>query len=155
MIETAFLVDHPDAIPTLAQWFRTQWPEYFSGRTLTDIAQDFYSEANRNMLPARLVAFYDGELAGTVTLREHALRTLPEYQPGLGGLFVIERYRSCGIGTELIRTGMQVAWSQGYEKLYTATATANGILERLGWKQVQAVSHGEERLGLFCCERNK
>jgi N-acetylglutamate synthase-like GNAT family acetyltransferase len=65
---------------------------------------------------------------------------------------VVERHRGRGIGTELVRAGMNVAWEQGYERVYATTVTARGILERLGWKLVQAVSHGDEQLLLFCHE---
>ena len=149
MIEIAFLIDYPETIPTLAHWFRAQWPDYYAEHTLTDIAQDFYSEANHSGLPVRLVAFADGELAGTITLRERALQDLPEYRPGLGGLFVVEQHRGRGIGTELVRGGIELAREQGHETVYTATVKARGILARLGWKPVQAVSHGDEQLSLY------
>jgi RimJ/RimL family protein N-acetyltransferase len=94
----------------------------------------------------------DGELAGTITLRDQALWTLPEYHPGLGGLLVVDRHRGRGIGTELVRAGMDVAREQGCERVYATTVTARGILEHLGWKLVQAVSHGGEQLLLYGCE---
>jgi hypothetical protein len=84
MIEISLLADHPEAVPILAGWFRAQWPEYYAGRTPEDIAGDFYEEAQPSGLPVRLVAFAEGELAGTITLRERAIWTLPEYHPGLG-----------------------------------------------------------------------
>jgi GNAT superfamily N-acetyltransferase len=152
MIEIAFLVDYLEAIPILTHWFRGQWPAYYAERTPADIAQDFYSEANRDGLPVRLVAFTDGELAGTITLRARALQAMPDYQPGLGGLFIVERHRGRGIGTELVSAGMNVARDQGYEWVYAATVTANGILERLGWTVVHAVSHGDEQTTLYRCE---
>ena len=152
MTEIAFLVDHPETIPTLADWFRAQWPEYYADRTPADIAQDFYEEVKRDGLPVRLVAFAGGELAGTITLREQATWTLPEYHPGLGGLLVVERHRSRGIGTELVRAGMNLAREQGYKKVYATTVNARSILERLGWSLVQAVSHGDEQLLLYCVE---
>ena len=84
MTHIAYLVDHPETIPTLTDWFRAQWPDYFAGRTPADIAQDFYAEANHTGLPVRLVAFAGGALAGTITLRDQAIQTLPKYHPGLG-----------------------------------------------------------------------
>jgi GNAT superfamily N-acetyltransferase len=154
MIEIAYLVDYPDVIPTLVQWFRAQWPDYYAHRTPTVIAQDFYEEANRNGLPVRLVAFADGELAGTVTLRERAFQVFPEYHPGLGGLFVEEQYRGCGIGTELVKAGMKVAREQGYQTIYTTTVTASSILEHLGWKWLRNISHENEHVGLYSFEIN-
>jgi GNAT superfamily N-acetyltransferase len=155
MIDIAFLVDHTETIPTLAHWFRAQWPAYYAGRTPADIAQDFYAEANRSGLPVRLVAFAGGELAGTIILRERAMATLPGYRPGLGGLLVEARHRGRGIGTELVRAGMDVAWEQGYERVYATTVTAGGILERLGWRLVRPISHGKEETALYCCELEK
>jgi GNAT superfamily N-acetyltransferase len=155
MIKIAFLADHAETIPTLAQWFRAQWPVYYAGRTPADIVQDFYAEANRSGLPVRLVAFAGDELAGTIILRERAMATLPDYRPGLGGLLVVARHRGRGIGTELVRAGMDVAREQGYDRVYATTVTAGGILERLGWTLVQTVSHGEEQTVLYCCDLNK
>jgi predicted N-acetyltransferase YhbS len=116
------------------------------------MAQDFYSEANRTGLDIRLIAFADGELAGTITLRDQATWTLPEYHPGLGGLLVVGQHRGRGIGTELVKAGMKVAQEQGYERVYATTVTARGILERLGWELIQVVRHGDEQLMLYQCE---
>jgi GNAT superfamily N-acetyltransferase len=115
MIEISLLADHPEAVPILAGWFRAQWPEYYAGRTPEDIDGDFYEEAQPSGLPVRLVAFAEGELAGTITLRERAIWTLPEYHPGLGGLLVPERQRGRGLGTALVRAGMDLARQQGFQ----------------------------------------
>jgi GNAT superfamily N-acetyltransferase len=152
MTEIAFLADHPETIPTLAGWFRAQWPVYYAERTPEEIAQDFYEEANRDGLPVRLVAFAGGELAGTITLRDQATWTLPEYCPGLGGLLVVGPFRGRGIGTALVSAGMNAARKQGYKKVFATTVNARGILKRLGWEFVQEVAHGDERLLLFCVE---
>ena len=149
MIEIAYLADHREVIPTLAKWFQAQWPAYYAGRTPADVVQDFSSEANLIEIPIRLVAFVDGALAGTITLREHALQDFSEYQPGLGGLFVESYQRGRGIGTALVKAGMQVAREQGFARIFTATATANSILERFGWQPVQAVSHDGEPLNIY------
>ena len=144
-IKITSLADCPKTIPTLSIWFQTQWPDYYAGRTLTDIAQDFVLEANRSGIPIRLVAFADGVLAGTITLREEATWKLPQYQPGLGGLFVLDQYRGRSIGTELVRAGMNVAQEQGYGRVYATTVAARGILERLGWQLVSTVLPSDEQ----------
>lgn len=154
-IEIAYLAERPETIPTLAGWFQAQWPVYYAGRSLSDIAQDFDGEARRSGLPVRLLAFAGGELAGTITLRARAMWDLPEYAPGLGGLFVPAQQRGRGIGTELVRAGMGLARRQGYSRVYATTVNARGILERLGWSLEREVTHDAERLLLFACELEK
>jgi predicted N-acetyltransferase YhbS len=149
VITVAHLADYPESIPTLAEWFRIQWPDYYAGRTRTEIEQEFRAEAVREGLPLRLVAFESGELAGTIHLRGMALRTLLEFHPGLGGLYVHGSHRGRGVGTELVRTGMDLAHEQGYEIVYAATASATGILKRLGWEQVASALHDGEQLGIY------
>lgn len=155
MIQISLFADCPETVPTLAEWFRAQWPDYYAARTVADVAQDFHVELNRHRLPLRLVAFTDGQLAGTASLREYALNGLPEYTPGLGGLFVVEHYRNLGIATELVRTGMDVAREQGHKNLYASTIAASGILEKLGWKLVKLVQHDHEQLALYACQLQK
>lgn len=149
MITVALLADHPAAAPRLAQWFRDQWPDYYAGRTLAEVTRDFDAEAQRGGLPVRLVAFVDGALAGTIVLRAQALTALPEYSPGLGGLFVVEQLRGRGVGSALTSAAAKLARDQGYGVVYAATAAAHGLLERQGWEVVQAIQHGDERLAIY------
>ena len=152
MIEIAYLADYPEMIPQLANWFRAQWPDYFAGRSESEIAQDFISEAKRDGIPLRLVAVVNGELAGTVTLRERAMNATPAFHPGLGGLYVAEKYRKQGIGTALVRSCMDVAREQGFSQMYTATVTAGEIMERLGWERIATVSIDGEQQVIYHCE---
>jgi RimJ/RimL family protein N-acetyltransferase len=114
--------------------------------------QDFLSDASRDHLPVRLVAFESGELAGTIVLREQGSETLPEFQPELGGLYVVESHRGNGVATELVQAGMKVALDHGYETVSATTVTATGILERLGWKFIKTVIHQDGKLSLYRCE---
>lgn len=84
MVQTAFLADHTDTIPTLARWFQAQWPDYYAQQALSEIEQSFRVRMNQDRLPLGLVAFHAGELAGTIVLREQAIETHAQYRPGLG-----------------------------------------------------------------------
>lgn len=152
MITIGFLADYPDTVPTLARWFRNQWPDYYADMSQAEMEQDFLEDASRNHLPCRLVAFESNELAGTIVLREKGSETLPELQPELGGLYVVESHRGHGIGTELIRSGMKLALDQGYETVYATTVVAAGILERLGWQFIKTVVHSDGQLSLYRCK---
>lgn len=147
-ITIGFLADYPDTVSTLAKWFRAQWPDYFADMTLAEMEQDFLEDASYDRLPLRLVAFAAGELAGTVVLREPGNEAIAEFQPELGGLFVVATCRGQGIGTELVRAGMNLARDLGYARVFATTVTAVGILESLGWEFIKTVRYedGPQRL---------
>jgi RimJ/RimL family protein N-acetyltransferase len=147
-----FLADYPDTVPRLASWFRDQWPDYYANWSQAEMEQNFLSDASRDRLPIRLVAFESNELVGTIVLREHGTETLPEFQPELGGLYVVESHRGHGIGTGLVRAGMKLALDRGYEAVYATTAAAGGILERSGWEFIKTVIHQDGHLALYRCQ---
>lgn len=151
-ITIGFLADYPDTVPTLAKWFRDQWPDYFADMSPEEMEQDFLADAARDHLPSRLVVFVSGELAGTIVLREPGHESLASFQPELGGLYVVGSHRGQGIGTELVRAGMNLARDQGYERVFATTVTAVRILESLGWEFIQTVIHHDEQLSLYGCK---
>jgi RimJ/RimL family protein N-acetyltransferase len=152
MITVGFLADYRETVPTLAKWFRAQWPDYYADMSQEEMEQDFLSDASRDRLPIRLVAFESNGLAGTIVLRERGSETLQGFQPELGGLYVVESHRGQGIGTELVRAGMKLARDQGYETVYATTVVAAGILERSGWEFVKTVIHQDGPLSLYRCK---
>ena len=152
MITIGFLADHLDTIPTLARWFRAQWPDYYADMSQEEMEQDFLEDASRDRLPIRLVAFESSELAGTIILRENGTETLPEFQPELGGLYVVASHRGHGIATELVRAGMKAAREQGYETVFATTVAAAGILERLGWEFIKTVIHQDGQTASYQCK---
>lgn len=152
MITIGFLADHLDTIPTLAKWFRDQWPEYHAAMSEEELERDFLEDASRDCLPIRLVAFESNELAGTIILRETNTEMPPEFQPELGGLYVVASHRGHGIATELIQAGMKIALKQGYETVFATTVAAAGILERLGWEFIQTVTHEDGQTALYRCK---
>ena len=152
MITIGFLADYLDTIPTLIHWFRHQWPDYHEEMSEEEMEQDFLEDASRDRLPIRLVAFESNELAGTIILRENGSEMLPEFQPELGGLYVVASHRGHGVASELVRAGMQVAHKQKYETVFATTVVAAGILERLGWEFLKTVAHEDEELPLYRCK---
>jgi GNAT superfamily N-acetyltransferase len=125
---------------------------FYASWSQAEMEQDFLEDNSRDRLPIRLVAFETNELAGTIVLREQGSVSLAEFQPELGGLYVLESHRGHGIGTELVRAGMKVARDRGYLTIYATTVAAAGILDHLGWKFVKTVAHHDEQLALYRCK---
>lgn len=97
---------------------------------------------------SRLVAFVSNEVVGTIVLRRSDIDDEPE----LGGLYVDESFRAHGIGTELVKAGMNLAREQGYKSLTATTVKAAGILERLGWKFIETVQYPDGEVSLYRCK---
>ncbi|MCG2787868.1 MAG: GNAT family N-acetyltransferase [Anaerolineae bacterium] len=131
--------------------FRLQ-KTFYADTSQEEIEQVFFEDASRDRLHIRLIAFESNELAGTIILRERGSVTLPEFQPELGGLYVVESHRGQGIGTELVRAGMKLALDQGYETIYATTVAAAGILEQLGSEFIKTIIHEDEQLALYRCK---
>lgn len=152
MITIDFLADHLDTIPILTKWFRDQWPDYYANWSDEDMMKDFLEDISRNSLPSRLVAFEANELVGTIVLRESETETLSECQLELGGLYVVESYRGHGVGSKLVRAGMELAREQGYSTASATTVNAAGILERLGWEYIKTVQYSDGEFSLYSCK---
>jgi N-acetylglutamate synthase-like GNAT family acetyltransferase len=152
MITIGFLADYSETIPTLAKWFREQWPGYFGDWSDEEMAADFLEDCSRERLPIRLVAFVSGELAGTIVLRENGNEALRDYQPELGGLYVDGVQRDLGVGSELVAAGMAVARELGFEVVYATTVNAKGILERQGWEFIKTAVKEDGELSLYRCD---
>jgi RimJ/RimL family protein N-acetyltransferase len=151
MITIGFLADYHYTIPTLIKWFREQWPDYHADMSEAEMEQDFLEDASCDRLPIRLVAFESNELVGTIILRDQNDK-LGEFQPELGGLYVVESHRGHGVATELVRAGMKLALNQGYKTVFATTVVAAGILERLGWEFFKTVVHQDGELSLYRCK---
>ena len=150
-MHVAYLADHPEAIPTLARWFQEESPDYFAGWTPEEMEQHFQPWLHRDRLPLGLVAFEQGEVVGCIVLREKALDREPAHSPGLGGLHVGEQHRGRGIGSALVKAGMDAARALGYDTVYTGTGTAAGILERLGWEPMESLVYHGHAVVLYGC----
>ena len=128
-VKIARLADRPEALPTVAGWFSSEWPDH-----PVDLSQGCV-----------LVACEAGEPLGTVSLRAHALDGHPQLAPGLGGLYVAPAHRRRGVASALVRAAM----TMGNVELYAATAHARGVFERLGWHLFQTVTHEGEALAVY------
>lgn len=86
----AYLADHKNVIPALAQWFHQEWAYLHPGRTPEDVERLIGERANINKIPVALVAFEGNELLGTVCLKAHDMETHLDLKPWLAGLYVAE-----------------------------------------------------------------
>jgi GNAT superfamily N-acetyltransferase len=97
------LADHPEFIPTLAQWHHTEWAYLRDGDTIEARISRLRSMCGRQEPPITFVALENGELLASAMLLLNDMDTRPELSPWLAGVFTAPGYRGRGIATQLSR----------------------------------------------------
>jgi hypothetical protein len=119
-----FLADHADWIPTLATWFREEWPD---ASTQHDPAAQFARACNRYRIPLALVATETRQVVGTVSLLERSVASHAHLGP-----WVTERARRLEC-----------------TDVYIGVSTAREYYEGLGWIFVGDGVAGGETVGVL------
>jgi len=130
----AYLADHKEVIPLLAQWFYKEWAYLHSERTLADVERLIGERTNTDKIPLALLAFDGHELLGTVCLKVHDMDTRLDLTPWLAGLYVSAPRRRQGTGTMLVSAIEEKARELGVQKLFLHTPQAEVFYLGLGWQ---------------------
>lgn len=143
------LVDHPEVLPILKEWFETEWESYYGPGGPGDAESDLAAYANWDGLPIAVVAFLENELCGVAALKAESITTHSHLGPWAAAGLVRPLYRGRGIGTELIRALEGIARNLGYARIYCGTNTAKGLLERQGWQLMDQVKYNGEDVSIY------
>ncbi|PXA99188.1 hypothetical protein DMC47_04665 [Nostoc sp. 3335mG] len=146
-ITTGLLVDHADAASELVGLMEAEWSDWYNPRGASARA-DLAERMERNRLPLGLVAFVDGELAGTCALTATS-GGLTERSPWLGGLLVAPRLRRHGVGLALLERARIEARRLGHLRLHALTAEARHLFERAGWQLSENVDLQGDPHGIY------
>lgn len=144
------LKNHPQHIPTLASWFKEDSPDYFRDQSLAEIAAEhFASRLNDDVLPVSFLAYEDEIPLGTVALLAESVTTHKHLSPWLGGLYVHPAYRHKGIGSKLVRAGLEKAVALGFGSIYAGVSRAEQHYLSQGWEVFSRVTYYEKPLSIL------
>lgn len=135
-IDVRLLADVPEALQTLAAWYRAEWQPYYGEGGPGNAVADLNARCNSVSLPLGMVAMKDKSLLGTAALDVDAATNLC---PSIVGLLVEEKSRRQGVATALLEHAVDMARNLGYRELYISTAVLDKCLERRGWKKIDDV----------------
>ncbi len=140
-VTIGLLADHPEALPTLIEWFEREWAPYYGNGGPGDAAADLKGSANREELPIALAAFADGALCGTAALKPESVTTHPHLSPWLAALLVAEPYRERGVGRRLVRAVEDLARRHGFDAIYTGVDPSRPLHAAGGWVLLEQVPY--------------
>jgi len=151
-VQISYLIDYPEYVPQLAQWFFEQWDAILGEKTPEARIKKLNAHMNRDQLPIAWVAHANGQLLGTAALRVHDLEGREDLTPWLAGVFVAPQFRRCGVGAALCATVEEAAHSQGIKTLYLFTLDKQQWYSLQGW-EVLAPCVWHERPGDIMSKR--
>jgi len=130
---------HPEAVPALAEWFRSEWPDWYGPTGKGDVEADLRAFADPGSLPVGVVAFRDGVLCGAAALKAHSIPSHAHLAPWAAAGFVVPRLRNQGVGAALLSALEDEARALGYSHIYCGTGSAASLLRRSGWNFIDSV----------------
>ena len=142
-LEFTFLVDRPDAIPVISQWYFEEWGHLTPGDSLARTQLRVKDYMNRNEIPFILVATIENDMVGVAQLKHHEMaKIFPDKAHWLGGVYVPASRRGQGYGSQIIEQIVRLAPGYGVETLYLQTEDLDGgMYARLGWTPLAKVTN--------------
>ena len=132
-IEIGFLKDHPQYIDEVAGLWHQQWGNKIDESDLPRKRASVRVGAQRGKLPFVLVAFFEGELAGSASAFENDLENRPELTPWFAAVVTKYQFRGKGIAEKLSNAIVIECNRLGYSKIYLRTEKADEYFKHLGW----------------------
>ena len=141
----------PEFCAFFAQQFESEWPNWYGPGGQGSAREDLEAFANpKGILPVGVIAIDDGgSPIGIAALKAVSIPTHTHLSPWATAGYVVPGRRRVGIGAKLLSALLAEAQRLGFHTIYCATASAVTLLEREGWKQIDAVVHDGSRQFIF------
>ena len=136
-IRIEYLADHPECIPTLAEWHFHQWSYLSPGDSVERRTAMLRSHSGRRQIPTTFVALFDALPIGCASLIEHDMDTRLHLSPWMASVYVDPDHRRHGTGSALVQRVVDEAQALAVTTLYLYTPDKEGFYSRLGWQVVE------------------
>lgn len=143
------LAHRRDAIARVQLWFESEWPDWYGAGGPGDAQRDLRAYAQADALPFGLLALRDDDPVGFAALKREPFPTHPHLSPWAGAALVVPALRRQGIGRALLDGLAVQARALGFRDVYCATATAESLLLRAGWRYLETVDHDGRATGIY------
>ena len=135
-MDIQYLADCQDVVPILADWIFDEWSYLYPQMTQQDVVDFLRARGNKEKLPLTLVAFEEGQVVGTVSLKMFDMETRRDLSYWLTSLYVVKPWRRRRIGSSLVDTAEIKAAGLNIGKMYLFTTDVGlpGLFyTKLGW----------------------
>jgi len=136
-LRIAYLDEHIDAIPTLAQWHHMEWLSVTPNLSVADRIAGFTARARRGSVPTGLVGLIDELVVGMACLVDCDIPSHCHLTPWLATVLVAPEHRRQGIGSALCARAVEEARRLGVPNLYLFTFDKQSMYKQLDWSELE------------------
>ena len=141
-MEFEYLAENTEVIPTLANWYFSEWGHIEKGNTLENVTEKLHGYLQIDAIPLIILAIDEGEILGAAQLKYREMEIYPEREHWLGGVYVSEKHRGNNIAKKIIVRVISDAKKLGVKTLYLQTENkSGGLYRRLGWIPLEQVNY--------------
>jgi GNAT superfamily N-acetyltransferase len=145
------LRQRPEFCEFFAQQFEFEWPEWYGPGGQGNAHEDLEAFANpEGSIPVGVIAIDEADSPiGIAALKSASIATHAHLSPWATAGYVVPARRRAGIGAQLLAALLAEARRLGFHTIYCATSSAVSLLEREGWRHIDAVVHDGETQFVF------
>jgi GNAT superfamily N-acetyltransferase len=145
------LRQRPEFCAFFAQRFESEWPEWYGPGGQGNAIEDLEAFANpEGFIPVGVIAIDEPDSPiGIAALRPTSIATHVRLSPWATAGYVVPARRRAGVGAQLLAALLAEARRLGFHTIYCATSSAVSLLEREGWRNIDAVVHDGEKHFVF------
>ncbi len=154
-IELINLAKAPEHVEEVSYWLWEEWGEEM-GYSLDELVYRTRHCMKAEGVPQTIIALYDGQPAGVVSLWMNDLKTRQDLYPWMATLYVKPEYRCLKVGQKLQLASIEAAKATtDYPYLYLITEL-DGYYEKTGWTFIGDVPTGSGSFEkLYRCDLRK
>lgn len=141
-MELVLLADYQQAIPTIANWYYTEWGYLSKHSSLAKVTDKLQNYLNTDKIPLIVLAIDSNEIIATCQLKYHEMDIYPDKEHWLGGVYVAEKHRGKGVAETIIKRIILISSQLGVRKLHLQTERLDGgLYNKLGWQPIEQVNY--------------
>ena len=148
-MKLAYLADHPEFYPLVAQWNWDEWHTLLVERSAAHFEAWLRANVRRDAIPTTLLAFEGAAVVGTVSVMDYDLELSNDLSPWLASLYVPPSHRGKGLGRALVQAAIDEAMRLGFRSLYLYTPGQEAFYSTLGWKRVEAIRYRDQPITIM------
>ena len=154
--EIRLLQSDPGYFAQVAQWHHQECERQGLKSTVALRQQRLILHVQTDAIPKTLIAIFNGELVGCVSLVNYTYRSserMPKVSNPtpiwLTNLFVSENFRHQGLGNFLVDAAKQYAKKLGMEELWLAATEYTDYYQKRGWDIVRKTRLGGRQVNVM------